>query len=83
MLFRADIVRDLRFDDHLPRGVDTDILNRAQQAGVKTYSADRFNYVSVRGEDRHAHTWSIADTMLMNRGGTLVFYGDPRQHVDI
>lgn len=83
MLFKADVVRTLRFGGHLPRGVDTDILNRAQEAGIKTYSADRFNYVSIRGMDRHAHTWTIADTALMNRAGTLVFYGDPREHVDI
>lgn len=83
IVLRADVARELRFGDHLPRGVDTDILNRAKAAGIKTYSADRFNYVSVRGADRHAHTWTIADTALMNRAGTLVFYGDPREHVSV
>lgn len=83
IVLRGDVARELRFGDHLPRAVDTDILNRAQEAGIKTYSGDRFNYVSVRGADRHAHTWTIADTALMNRAGQLVFYGDPREHVDI
>lgn len=83
IVLKADVARELRFGDHLPRGVDTDILNRAQDAGIKTYSGDRFNYVSIRGADRHAHTWTIADTALMNRAGTLVFYGDPREHVDV
>lgn len=83
LVLQADVARELRFGDHLPRAVDTDILNRAQEAGIKTYSGDRFNYVSVRGTDRHAHTWTIADTALMNRAGQLVFYGDPREHVDI
>lgn len=78
-----DVARTLRFGDHLPRGVDTDILNRAMEAGVQTYSADRFNYISVRGADRHAHTWTIADTALMNRAGRLLFYGDPRDHVEV
>lgn len=83
IVLRADVARELRFGDHLPRGVDTDILNRAKAAGIRTYSADRFNYVSVRGADRHAHTWNIADTALMNRAGRLVFYGDPREHVSV
>ena len=83
MLLKADVARALRFDDSLPRGVDTDILNRAQREGVATYSADRFNYVSVRGADRTAHTWTITDAALMNRAGCLIFFGDPREHVDI
>ncbi len=82
IVFAADVVRDLRFGD-LPRAVDTDILNRAHEAGIETYAGDRFNYVSVRGADRHAHTWTIGETALMNRAGSLVFYGDPRAHVDI
>ncbi|MGH3434494.1 MAG: glycosyltransferase, partial [Thermocrispum sp.] len=58
MVLRADVARALRFDDSLPRGVDTDILERARRDGVRTYSADRFNYVSMRGTDRTAHTWT-------------------------
>lgn len=83
MVLKADVARSLRFGDDLPRGVDTDILNRAQREGIKTYSADRYNYVSVRGTDRTAHTWTITDAALMNRAGRLVFFGDPREHVDI
>lgn len=83
LVLRADVARALRFGDQLPRGVDTDILNRAQQASVLTYAADRFNYVSVRGPDRQAHTWTIDDAALLNRAGELVFYGDPREHVDV
>ncbi|MPZ96302.1 MAG: glycosyltransferase [Propionibacteriales bacterium] len=82
ILARADVVRELRFSD-LPRRVDTDFLDRAAAAGVVTYSADRFNYVSVRGHDRFAHTWSITDSALLNKSGQLVFYGDPREHVDV
>lgn len=83
LVLKADVARALRFDDRLPRGVDTDILDRAHRDGVLTYSADRFNYVSVRGPDRRAHTWTIADAALMNRAGELVFYGDPREHVEV
>jgi hypothetical protein len=82
MLCHQDVVRNLRFSD-LPRAIDSDILDRAVAAGVKIYSADRFNFVSIRGADRHAHTWTVADSTFMTRTGQLLFYGDPRPHVEI
>jgi glycosyltransferase involved in cell wall biosynthesis len=82
MLCHQDVVRNLRFSD-LPRAIDSDILDRAAAAGVKIYSADRFNFVSIRGADRHAHTWTVADSTFMTSTGQLLFYGDPRPHVEI
>ncbi|UUZ46468.1 hypothetical protein LP422_01955 [Janibacter limosus] len=82
ILMRGDVARELRFSD-LPRRVDTTLLDRAKEAGVRTYSADRFNYVSIRGRDPQAHTWKLEDTAFMNRSGRVVFYGDPREHVEI
>jgi Glycosyl transferase family 2/Glycosyl transferases group 1 len=82
IVFKQEIVRELRFSD-LPRGVDTDILDRALAAGIKTYSADRFNFASVRGGDRDTHTWKVDDSFFMTASGRLVFYGDPRTHVDV
>jgi len=82
IVFRREVVRELRFAD-IPRGVDTDILDRALAAGIKTYSADRFNFASVRGADRDTHTWKVDDSFFMTASGRLVFYGDPRTHVDI
>ena len=82
MLFEGDVVRRLRFGD-LPRAVDSDILDRAVAEDVKIWSADRFNYVSVRGDDRTAHTWTVADTTFLTASGRLAFYGDPRQHVEV
>lgn len=82
ILMRGDVARELRFSD-LPRAVDTDLLDRARTAGVRTYSSDRFNFVSVRGTDRHAHTWTLEDASFMNRSGRVVFYGDPREHVEV
>lgn len=77
----STLAKDLRFSD-LPRAVDSDFLNRARAAGVKTYSADRFNFVSVRGVDRHSHTWKISDVEMMVGAARLTFFGDPRTHVD-
>jgi hypothetical protein len=82
MVIEGDLARRLRFAD-LPRAVDTDLLDRAMAAGVRIYSADRFNFVSVRGTDRTAHTWKVADSTFMTGTGRLVFYGDPRTHVEV
>ncbi|WP_395692952.1 glycosyltransferase [Nocardioides sp.] len=82
MLFAGDVVRELRFGD-LPRAVDSDILDRAIAAGVPIWSADRFNFVSVRGEDRTAHTWTVEDATFLTAAGRLAFYGDPRSQVEV
>ncbi len=82
IVIEGDLARRLRFAD-LPRAVDTDLLDRAIADGVKIYSADRFNFVSVRGTDRQAHTWQVADNTFMTGSGRLVFYGDPRTHADV
>ncbi len=82
MLFEGDVVRRLRFGD-LPRAVDSDILDRAIAEDVKIWSADRFNYVSVRGDDSAAHTWTVSDATFLTGSGRLAFYGDPRLHVEI
>ncbi|GAA4690764.1 hypothetical protein GCM10023349_01630 [Nocardioides conyzicola] len=82
MLFTADVLRDLEFAD-LPRAVDSDILDRAITAGVPIWSADRFNFVSVRGDDRTTHTWTVEDATFFTASGRLAFYGDPRTHVEV
>lgn len=82
MLIDGELARDLRFSD-IPRAVDSDFLDRSIERGVKIYSADRFNFVSVRGSDRHAHTWTVDDVTFMTKTGRLAFYGDPRQHVEV
>lgn len=82
MLFAGDVVRDVRFSD-IPRAVDSDILDRSAEAGVRIYSGDRYNYVSVRGDDRLAHTWTVTDSTFFTATGRLLFYGDPTTHVSI
>lgn len=82
MLFTAEVLRDLQFSD-LPRAVDSTILDRAIEAGVPIWSADRFNFVSVRGDDRTTHTWTVEDATFLTASGRLAFYGDPRSHVEV
>jgi SAM-dependent methyltransferase/spore maturation protein CgeB len=78
ILADGDVLRKLRFAD-LPRAVDSDLLRRAQAERIGIYSADRFNFVSVRGE-REAHTWKVSDAELM-RHGRVAFHGPAGEHV--
>lgn len=82
MLFAGDVARDVRFSD-IPRAVDSDILDRSMEQGVRVYSGDRYNYVSVRGDDRHSHTWTVTDSTFLTATGRLLFYGDPTTHVSL
>ncbi|WP_265521804.1 hypothetical protein [Oerskovia flava] len=82
MMFQGDLVRSLRFGD-LPRAVDSDILDRAMAEGASIYSADRFNFVSVRGTDRTQHTWTVSDATFFTAKGDLRFFGDPTEHVTV
>lgn len=82
MVFDGDLVRSLRFSD-IPRAVDSDILDRAMADGVRIWSADRYNYVSIRGVDRTAHTWTVTDETFLTASGRLAFHGDPRTHVEV
>jgi SAM-dependent methyltransferase/glycosyltransferase involved in cell wall biosynthesis len=78
ILADGDVLRKLRFSD-LPRAIDSDLLRRAKADGIGIYSADRFNFVSVRG-DREAHTWKVSDAELM-RHGRVAFNGPAGEHV--
>ncbi len=70
-----ELARSLKFED-LPRRVDTTFLEKVRAQGGRIYSADRFNYVSRRAATTIGHTWGIADEDLLNRGSTIVGYGD-------
>lgn len=82
MLIDGDLARSKRFSD-IPRAVDSDFLDRAIDDGVRIYSGDRFNFVSVRGSDRTSHTWQVHDVTFMTKTGRLAFFGDPRTHVEV
>lgn len=75
---RADLVRFAE----LPRGIDTAFLRKCERDGVPVYSADRFNYVSVRSHDPSDHTWTIKDDELLSKA-EVQFYGRADGHVDI
>jgi hypothetical protein len=82
LLLERDLAARLRFED-LPRRVDTTFLEKVRAEGAKVYSADRFNFVSVRAATPDGHTWPISDVDLLSRKGRLVFHGDPTEHVTV
>ncbi|MFX0539018.1 glycosyltransferase [Ornithinimicrobium sp. Y1847] len=77
-----DVALDIRFSN-IPRAVDSDFLNRAMAAGVQTYSGDRYNFVSIRGDDRLSHTWKVDDLIFLTGAGRVITYGDPRELVSV
>jgi len=81
LLLRRDLAAGLRFED-LPRRVDTTFLEKVRADGGRIYSADRFNFVSVRRADPAAHTWPISDAELLGRSSRLLSHGDPTDLVE-
>jgi glycosyltransferase involved in cell wall biosynthesis len=81
LLLRRDLAARLRFAD-LPRRVDTTFLEMVRADGGRIYSADRFNFVSVRRADPAAHTWTISDAELLTRSSRLRAHGDPTSLVE-
>ena len=75
-------MQELRFED-LPRRVDTTFLEKVRLHGGKVYSADRFNFVSVRSASANGHTWPITDEEILTRKSYLQFYGGPEAHVSV
>jgi hypothetical protein len=76
------VASDLRFEN-LPRRVDTTFLNKVAAAGGLVYSADRYNFVSVRGASVEGHTWKITDSELLAKPSAELFFGKPWDHADI
>ncbi|GAA5021555.1 methyltransferase domain-containing protein [Actinopolymorpha pittospori] len=74
----GDLLRQLRFAD-LPRGVDSDLLRRVRAEQAEIYSADRFNFVSVRRDDPSTHTWKISDDELMATGRVVCHADEANQ----
>ncbi len=58
------------------------LVRRLKEDGVRIYSADRFNFVYMRGSDASQHTWQAADYKL-TRNAVFSFVGHPDEHVMI
>lgn len=73
---------DVKFED-LPRRVDTTFLEKVTAAGGRVYSADRYNFVSVRSASTDGHTWKISDSELLAKPSTQLYFAEPWKHVEI
>ncbi|GAB3594581.1 glycosyltransferase [Angustibacter peucedani] len=82
LLTPREVAARLRFED-LPRRVDTTFLEKVHAESGTVYSADRFNFVSVRRADPGSHTWTIPEEQLLAGQAELLFYGDPAQHAEV
>jgi len=81
LLTGRDLAAELRFED-LPRRVDTTFLHKLGRGGGTVYSADRFNFVSVRRADPAGHTWPVTERDLLRRSSRLLFHGAPYPHAE-
>nr|WP_272902446.1 glycosyltransferase [Brevibacterium daeguense] len=70
MMAPRDVFYDLGFAD-VQRGEDTDLQRRLVRSGGAIYSADRFNFVQVRGD--HEHTWQVDDAVLIANSDVHTF----------
>lgn len=59
-------------------GEDTALLRTLERKGRYIYSADRFNFIQVRGDK---HTWKLADAEFMAQGEVRTF-GLTEDHVE-
>ena len=67
LLMKQSVFEEIQFPSRRV-GEDTWFLNRARAAGFTVYSADRFNYISIRRTDLDSHTWQVdADELLASK----------------
>jgi hypothetical protein len=64
LLVRSEVYEKIRFPQRRV-GEDTEFLRRADAAGLRIFSADRFNYVSQRRADLSSHTWRAEHDALL------------------
>ena len=77
---RRPVAAKVRFGE-TARGEDTEFLRRVADRGARIYSADRFNFVQVRGRTGgDAHTWRVSDLEVL-ASGRVQFYGRADHHV--
>lgn len=70
MVIRRSVFDRVKFADKTV-GEDSDFLTRCGDAGLRIYSADRFNYLCHRRSDPAQHTWQVANGEYMKRLTTV------------
>ena len=66
LLIKADVFKDIHFESISVRE-DTDFQRAAFQAGCRTYSGDRYNYIRVRKQGTASHSDQTPDDEFLKR----------------
>jgi spore maturation protein CgeB len=74
-----EMMQDVPFLE-LGRGEDTNFLRGVLEVGGTVYSADRFNFIQMRGAAGEGHTWSVEETDLLATG-VVSSFGLNEQHI--
>ncbi len=61
---RREVARAVPFAA-VTRGEDTGFLRSLAERGARVYSADRFNFLQMRGARTTGHTWPVSDLELL------------------
>src|SRR5699024_8263798 len=77
LVARRETFLEVPFSDRT-LGEDTELQQRLISSGARIYSADRFNFVQVRGD--HAHTWAVEDSHLLANGDVHAFGFAPEHY---
>lgn len=70
MMAKRSLLQDNPFADRT-NGEDTELQQRLTNAGARIYSADRFNFIQIRGA--HNHTWEVSELELISQGQVRSF----------
>lgn len=79
MLGHAEIFKLHAFESR-SRGEDTQFQRDIIAGGGTIYSSDRFNFMQMRGDDAHAHTWDVSDAEL-TATGSIQWFGRNDDHI--
>jgi hypothetical protein len=65
--FKKEIFQKVKFKSINRNGTDVHFLRDCNSAGIKMFSADKYNYVYMKHKNLDEHTWKISSEELMKR----------------
>lgn len=66
LIFKKEILESVKFRKIKGHGTDYFFLNDCNDANIKMFSADKYNYVYVKHKNVNEHTWKVSSEELMN-----------------
>lgn len=65
LIFQKDIIEKVKFRQIKGSGTDYYFLKDCNDAGIRMFSADKFNYVYMRHKNLNEHTWKVSSEEIM------------------